>query len=56
MFTMQVHRCETKILRLNFRPKMQLGEEWVAYKARTARIAANQVEEIGSAVFGRIVC
>ena len=50
-----VHRWETKILRLTFRSKMQPGEEWVAFKARTARLAAYQVEEIGSPILGRIV-
>ena len=33
-----VHRLETKILRLTFRPKMQPGEVWVTYKARTSRM------------------
>ena len=42
-----VHRWETKILRLTFRPKMQPGEEWVAYKARTARMLRTQWKKLG---------
>ena len=42
-----VHRWETKILRLPFRPKMQTGEEWEAYKARTARMLRTRWKKLG---------
>ena len=42
-----VHRWERKILRLIFRPKMQPGEEWVACKARTARMLRTRWKKLG---------
>ena len=42
-----VHRWETRILRLTFRPKMQPGEEWVAYKAHTARMLRTRWKKLG---------
>ena len=42
-----VHRWETKILRLTFRPKMQPGEEWVTYKVRTARMMRLKWKKMG---------
>ena len=42
-----VLRWETKILRLTFKPKMQLGDEFVAYKARTARLLRSRRKKLG---------
>ena len=48
-----VHRWETKILRLTFRSKMEPGEEWVAYKARTARMLRIRWKKMGPVLFGQ---
>ena len=34
-------------MRLTFRPKMQPGEEWVAYKVRTARMLRLKWKNMG---------
>ena len=42
-----VHRWETEILRLTFRPKMQPGGEWVACSASTARMLRTRWKKLG---------
>ena len=45
-----VRYWETKIMRLTLRPKMLLGEEWVAYKARTVRMMRSKWKGTGLAL------
>ena len=47
--TCMVHYWETKILRLTLRPKMLPGEEWITYKARTARVMRSRWQKMGLA-------
>ena len=48
--------CGTKILRLTFRRKMQPGEEWVAYKARTARSLPARLKKLGPPSLAELLC